>query len=165
MTRRWWSRLRRSTSGVAAIELGLIAPVLLALLLGILDFGMAYWEQMQVVNAADAGTQWAMQNGYNATNISATAQNATYLPLSSSDVQAVNVCGCPTSSGVAMYACTATCPDGSTPSQYYRVTTHICYKTIFTWPGLTYCSSGDSFCSSCSSNEIVLTSQSVVAHN
>jgi Flp pilus assembly protein TadG len=159
----WWSRLRRSKSGMGAIEMALIAPVLLAMFLGILDFGMGYWQQMQVTNAADAGVEWAMQNGYNATSIISVAQSASYLPLSSSDISPSNPYGCVVNSQLEWYSKTATCPDGTTPQPYVVVATRVCYSTIFKWPGLTYCSSSNSSCSGCNSNQIVLTAQSIVA--
>src|SRR5205807_1211695 len=106
-----------------------------------------------IANAADAGAQWGMSNTYNATSITSVAQSATN--LSAVSVSSTNPCGCASNTGVASgYGtppnCTA-CPDGSTAQTYIVVNTHICYSTIFQWPGLTYCSNADSNCSSCSS--------------
>ena len=159
-------RLWRARDGLGAIEFGFIAPVLLTLLLGILDFGMAFWQEMEISNAADAGAQWGMSNTYDAPidqtspSIQSVAQSATN--LSGITVSSTNPCGCPTSSGVTVYSCGSTCPDSTTPQPYIVVNTHICYSTLFTWPGLTYCSSGNSACTGCSSNQISLGAQSVV---
>ncbi len=161
--------LWQAEGGLGAIEFALVAPFLLTMLLGILDFGMAFWEQMQIANAADAGAQWAMTNGYNATTITSVAQSATDLSLPSGSVSPQNVCGCASGTTVTMSGtppCTGTCSDGSTPQAYVVVDTRICYSTLFNWQplGLSYCSSGNSQCSAagCTTSQIVLTSQSVV---
>lgn len=162
MRKNRWSRIWAAKEGLGAIELGFIAPFLLTLLLGIIDFGMAYWQQMQIANAADAGAQWGMSNAYNGTSIQTVAQSATNLALSASNIAPSNPYGCATSTGVAIYSMGSTCPDGSTPKQYIVVSAKICYSTLFTWPGLVYCSSGNSQCTGCSSSQIALTAQSVV---
>jgi Flp pilus assembly protein TadG len=164
MGKKLFSRLWRAREGLGAVELGFIAPVLFTLLLGVLDFGMAFWQQMQIANAADAGAQWGMANAYNATSIRTVAQSATN--LSTVTVDPTNPCGCATSTGVAggygtPPSCTA-CPDGTTAQAYIVVNAHMCYSTLFHWPGLTYCSTSDSNCSGCTSAQLALTAQSAV---
>lgn len=164
MGKKQFSRFWRAREGLGAVELGFIAPVLLTLLLGVLDFGMAFWQQMQIANAADAGAQWGMANPYNSTSITTVAQSATNLPTV--NVSSTNPCGCASSTGVAggygtPPSCT-TCPDGTTAQAYIVVNTKLCYSTLFHWPGLTYCSNSDSNCSGCSSTQVALTAQSAV---
>lgn len=154
-------RLWRARDGLGAVELGFIAPFLLTLLLGVVDFGMAYWQQMQIANAADAGAQWGMSNAYDETSIRSVAQSATNL-ATSVNVDPSNPCGCPSNTGITYYACNSTCPDNSTPKTYIVVTTRMCYSTLFTWPGLGYCTSGATNCTGCSTSQIVLSAQSVV---
>ena len=48
------------SAGNAAIEMAVIAPVLVLLLVGIADFGMAVYRKMQVQHAAQAGAEYAM---------------------------------------------------------------------------------------------------------
>jgi Flp pilus assembly protein TadG len=164
MSKQRFSRLWRGREGLGAVELGFIAPVLLTLLLGVMDFGMAFWQQMQIANAADAGAQWGMSNAWNETSIRTVAQSATN--LSSVNVSSTNPCGCATSTGVASgYGTPPTCnacPDGTTAQTYIVVNTRMCYSTLFHWPGLTYCSNADSNCSGCSSTQVALTAQSAV---
>jgi Flp pilus assembly protein TadG len=152
--------LLRSADGTGAVELGLLAPVLLLLLLGIADFGMAYWQQMQVANAADAGAQWGMSNPYDAASIQTVATSATN--LSGIAVTPSEYCGCPASTGVTIYSCNSTCPDNSLAKSYIVVNARICYSTLFTWPGLPYCSTGASNCDGCAASQIALKAQSVV---
>ena len=157
-----WSRLWAASDGMGAIEFGFVAPVLLALTLGILDFGMAFWQQMEIANAADAGAQWGMDNVYNASSITSVVQNATGLSIASGNVTPSNPCGCPTTTGVSTYSCGSTCPDGTAPQPYIVVSAHVCYATLFSWPGLSYCSTGTGNCTGCTSSQISLTAQSVV---
>jgi len=171
MSRQEISRFWQAREGLGAIELGFIAPVLLTLLLGVLDFGMAFWQQMEIANAADAGAQWGMQNSYDAAytdtspSIRTVAQSATN--MSTVNVSSINPCGCASDTGVAggygnpRDGCSA-CPDGSTAKTYIVVNTHICYSTLFHWPGLTYCSNADSNCSGCTSTQVALSAQSAV---
>jgi len=159
MKQRQWYRLGKAKDGLGAIEFAFIAPVLLALLLGVLDFGMAFWQKIEIANAADAGAQWGMSNTYDATSIRSVATSAT--SLTGLTVSPRNVCGCATSSGItegygtAPSSCT-TCPDSSTAKSYIVVDAHVCYSTLFSWPGLTYGGDG------CGSNKISLTAQSFV---
>ena len=162
MTAKRWSRLWRTEDGLGAIEFGFIAPVLLALLLGVLDFGMAFWQQMEIAGAADAGAQWGMTNAYNATSITGVVQGATNLSVPSANISPSNPCGCASSSGVTTYSCSGTCPDGTPPRIYIIVNAHFCFKPLFSWPGLNYCSSSTGTCSGCTPSQISLSAQSVL---
>src|SRR6202011_2162227 len=66
---RGFSQLFLDEKGTAAIEFGVIGAFLCLLLVGLVDFGMGYWQQMQVGNAARAGAEYAVLNGGN--NLSA----------------------------------------------------------------------------------------------
>jgi len=160
MADRRWRQLWAASDGLGAIELGFLAPILLTLLLGIVDFGMAYWQQMQVGNAANAGAQWGMSNPYDEDSIRTVAASAT--GLFGISVTPSNPCGCASNTGVTVYSCNSTCPDNSMPKYYIVVDTRICYSTYFTWPGLTYCSVDNVNCSGCTANQIALSAQSVV---
>ena len=152
--------LWRSEDGLGAVELGLIAPILMLLLLGIIDFGMAYWQQMQVRNAANAGIQWGMSNSYDEDSIKTVAASATN--LSGIAVTPSNPCGCATSTGVTILACASLCPDNTSPKPYIMVNARVCYATLFTWPGLPYCSIENADCTGCGADQIALSAQSVL---
>ena len=141
------SRIRRrringlwgASAGVSAIEFAMVAGILSVLLLGIVDFGRGFWEQMQVGEAARAGAAYAANEGfagYNSTNIQSAATGATSL----SGVQATPsspFCGCPSvSSGITTSTCGAACASGGTAGHYVTVTAQASFATLFTWPGL-----------------------------
>src|ERR1700730_5398707 len=48
-------KLAASQSGLGTIEFALVAGILSTLVLGALDFGVGFWEQIEVGNAARAG--------------------------------------------------------------------------------------------------------------
>ena len=57
-----------------------------------MDFGLVFYNKIEVQNAAQAGAQWAIANRvYNCSEISVAAENATTLPVTVSSCQ---FCGC-----------------------------------------------------------------------
>lgn len=138
MMRRLWPRLWRNEDGVSAIEFAVVGGALSLLLLGVLDFGMAYWKKEQVGDAARAGANYAERNGYNSTNIQSAITNATTLSGIQASPAPSQFCGCPNAStGVSTVSCTATCTDGTTAGTYVTVSAQATYTTIFAWPGVT----------------------------
>src|SRR5579884_1294651 len=137
-----FARLLGEERGVSAIEFGLIAPVIAVLIIGIIDFGMGLWRQMEIANAAAAGAAYAAANGWNSTTggIDGAVTSATSLPSSSITVSVndwPNWCGCPnTSSGITSATCGSDCSDGSLAGHYVIVSASIPYSTILPWPGI-----------------------------
>ncbi len=52
----------RDKSGSVAIEMALLAPVLIILLTGMFDFGFAVFEKMKLASAVRAGIQYALHH-------------------------------------------------------------------------------------------------------
>ncbi len=52
-------RLSRDETGVAALELALVLPILLIMFAGIVDFGIIYWQQHVLTSAARQGARAA----------------------------------------------------------------------------------------------------------
>jgi Flp pilus assembly protein TadG len=137
MQRRHRSRLWAAQDGVSAIEFAFVAGILSMLLLGVCDFGLGFWEQMQVANAARAGAEFAVKNGYDSTNIQTAVTNATNLPGIQATPAPSTACGCPdATTGVTTATCGASCPDGSTAGTYVTVNAQVSYSTLFAWPGI-----------------------------
>jgi Flp pilus assembly pilin Flp len=65
----------KNNRGVAAVEFALILPVLLAILLGVLEFGV-YFTKSSVVSRAVSSTSTAIQMSPTATNLQTDAQNS-----------------------------------------------------------------------------------------
>jgi Flp pilus assembly protein TadG len=84
------STLLRATEGSAAMEFGLIAPMLGAILLPVIDIGIGFYQRMQVQDAAQAGAQYAMTHGWNSTAIQNAVRSATTLSISASPALVIN---------------------------------------------------------------------------
>jgi Flp pilus assembly protein TadG len=133
-------RIAHANRGLAAVEFGLIAPVLIALLLGLFDFGLAYQQQLNVNAAAEQGASYAVTNGFDTTQITNVVTRAGGIQASPAPTE---TCGCPnatsgiTASSSPTPPCTVKCPDGSYPGVYVSVTALLSYSTVVPWPGLT----------------------------
>jgi Flp pilus assembly protein TadG len=137
MARLSWHRLWRSEDGVSAIEFAVVGGALSLLLLGVLDFGVGYWDKVQVGDAARAGADYAERNAYDSTKIQSAITNATTLSGIQASPAPSSFCGCPDiTSGVGSVSCTTTCSDGTAAGTYVTVYAQKSYSTIFAWPGV-----------------------------
>lgn len=124
----------QSTDGVAAIELAVLAPLLLFTFVCITDLGLGVYANMQVDNAAQYGAQYAMTNGYDASAISSAVKSTSDIDL---NVTPTSFCGCPGATGVAQVSlCNVQCSDGSMPGTFVTVTVTHNYTTLLPYPGI-----------------------------
>jgi Flp pilus assembly protein TadG len=128
-------QLAMETEGAAIVEFTVLAPILLLLAAPMMSFGLFFYCQLQVNNAAQAGAQYAIentiQNGYSATSIqsAATHANTSTIPsfFTAISATATRYCGCPTTTDVTLSAWTTgcatgtACSDGSYPGTYVTV--------------------------------------------
>ncbi|HXQ51702.1 MAG TPA: TadE/TadG family type IV pilus assembly protein [Stellaceae bacterium] len=130
-------RLGASRSGAAAVELGLVAPMLVGILLPMVDLGMGAYNKMRVQNAAEAGAQYALEHGYNSSSITTAAQNSTSLGTGVT-VSPSQACNCINSGVIGpSVTCGAACSDGSTAGTFVTVNTQSTYTLLISYPGLT----------------------------
>jgi Flp pilus assembly protein TadG len=57
-----WRRLLRCDRGVAALEFGMVAPLLILLLVAVMELGRMYWVRDSIEYAAEQTARWAMVN-------------------------------------------------------------------------------------------------------
>lgn len=133
-------------SGASLVEIALVLPLIGLLLLGVIDFGRAYYLGVEVQSAAEAGALYGTQNMTDIAGIqSAATTDAPNVPGISAT--ATNGCECSdgTSSTASASPTTNACP--APPSctgslslvNYVQVTTTATYSTLFhSWiiPGL-----------------------------
>jgi Flp pilus assembly protein TadG len=119
----------RGRGGNSSIELGLAAPILIALGLGAFDYGSAYVEGVRLSGAARAGAQQALYDVHNWQDDALIEQTAleeyaghplTQGEMSSMSVSATSLAFCACQAGAEL-DCSATCPDGSSPGSFVRV--------------------------------------------
>lgn len=120
--------------GVAAIEFGIIGLILALMIIFTVDLGMGIYRKMQVQNSAQAGAQYAMVHGFNASLISSAVTNATTFSGISASPAPNQFCGCASSTGVASAACTSTCSGGFRSGTYVTVSAQGTYNTLFSYP-------------------------------
>ena len=129
-------RLAISRRANAAIEMALLAPILVLMLVGSADYGTAIYRRMQVQHAAQAGADFAMRNGFNAVAITAAVTGATSFAGLTAVPAPTETCGCATAVGVTPALCGATCAGGATAGTYVAVSAQGTYATILPYPGM-----------------------------
>ena len=72
-------RLRRNAEGTAALEFGLLLPLLLVVLLGIIDYGHIYFTRLAMSNAAREGARVGVTLPEDEASAAATAAANDYL--------------------------------------------------------------------------------------
>lgn len=122
--------------GVALIEFAIIAPILVILMVCTIDLAMGIYRKMQVQNAAQAGAQYAMLRGFNASSISSAVVNATKFSGVSASPGPIQFCGCASSTGVSSAACNSTCSGGALAGTYVTVSAKGTYKTLLLYPSI-----------------------------
>jgi Flp pilus assembly pilin Flp len=152
------ARLLFDAKGAVAVEFAVVSVFMSLLLIGLIDFGLGFWEQMLVGNAARAGAQWAMIqgiNGYDSSTIATAVTSATGLSSITATPAPAEFCGCPSVSGgisnLSSGQCGTpppTCPTsagicvtgpsalGCPAATYVTVKAQASYATLFAYPGI-----------------------------
>ena len=131
----WWKRftlIASSQRGTAAVEFALATPIMFALLVPIADLGMAFAEQIQVQQAAQAGAQYAAFHPWNSqsvTKIKSAVTAASRLGSIQPTPDPAQVCGCPNGGGITTATCSSACPDGEAAGYYVVVNAQAPYHT------------------------------------
>ncbi|MFB9269234.1 TadE/TadG family type IV pilus assembly protein [Bradyrhizobium erythrophlei] len=128
-----FGKFRRDARGAAAIEFGVLVPVLALMVVSVTDIGLAIYRKMQVENAAQAGVEYAIAHGFDTNAISAAVVSATNSNAISASPAPVKYCGCATTSGVSSMTCGATCPGGGSAGTYTTVSAQATYWTIINY--------------------------------
>jgi Flp pilus assembly protein TadG len=128
-----FSRRRR---GVMVVEFALSAPLLLLILAGVLDYGLALAQAKAVANAARVGAQYGSSSPSETTDtagIKAAALN-TAPGFSGLTVTSAQTCKCANGSSVS---CTGSCTSGKMLI-YVQITVSATSSAVFPYPGLPY---------------------------
>lgn len=129
--------------GSVTVEGALVATVLAALLLGVMDFGLAYRREAELANAVRAGTQYALvrrpQQGDVTPIRTAVYQTAPFpdgTPGTALDIQFY--CECPDGSPSQCSAAggVTLCPGGEDRHSFLRVRLSEDYALMFAYPGV-----------------------------
>lgn len=115
----------RDRRGGIAVEFALGIPILLLLLSGVIDLGVALNQSSSLSNAARAGAQYAMRFPSDSDGISDTVKKSVTYDPSALTVNSSVKCEC--SDGIAV-VCTDKC-SGDAPQSYVTVTVSMPYSS------------------------------------
>ena len=139
------SARRAGRSGVAALEMALVAPFLITLMIGGLDFGAAVLCKAQITETLSGAAAYATLAGQNQITQATIVSNAKSLAgaltspfLGAASVTAVinnnaasgSVC-CPGSTWTCSTTQGFTCPDGSSAGTYITLSASYTFKPLF----------------------------------
>ena len=127
---------RERRTGSALVEFALVAPLLLLLLAGVLNYSMALRTATAVANAARVGAQYCSRSPSNAADtagIRAAAINSAP-DVSGMTVTSSNSCQCP---GGTPVDCGGSCAAGK-KLMYVQVTARATSSAIFSYSGLPF---------------------------
>src|SRR5262249_44918109 len=127
---------RKSRAGSAALELGLVLPVMAILVVGAADFARLFYTAIEVANAARAGVQYGTQSNGATGNTAGMQKAATddAKQVSGMTVTAARRCQC--ADGTTVDCVTGDCGSYGAPQIYVTVTAQKNFDTVIPYPGV-----------------------------
>lgn len=123
----WSSFFRKKTTllaashrGAAAVEFALLVPVILAGLTGVANYGLAMQDKMELVSAARAGAQLAINDRSDTAAIKQAVVDSTELNITTADVTTLETCWC--ADTAATQTCGVSCADGEDEQFFMDIT-------------------------------------------
>ncbi len=136
---RFLQRFLCSERGISAVEFGLIVPVLVLLMLGAFDFAQGFREKQRLVNAAQAGAQYAAQNrdfvDIPIADVEQRVRDTAADATDALEVAARYYCVCP--AGGPEVACNSSCGEPPRPPRrLVEVDVQYAVDLLFGYPGI-----------------------------
>lgn len=125
------ARLARACDGSFAVELALLAPVLILLVGGMLDYGAMTYQSMALQSAARSAAEYLRTHPSDVAGANAVAAEASSLQPQGLVVNAGSACECP---GGAAVACANFCAGGALPNLYLAVTVTQDFAPLLPYP-------------------------------
>lgn len=116
----------RAADAVSAVEFALLAPLLLALLVGIVDVGRYAYQRADMFGAVRAGAQYFMAGGGMPAVARGIINDSWSQRPPDGEVRVDRFCQC---AEVPM-TCSAPCPDGEAPAAFSRIVVRGTYRGI-----------------------------------
>jgi Flp pilus assembly protein TadG len=128
----------RSDRGSSLFEMALLTPFLLLLLLGVVDFGRAYYLSSEVAGAAHAGALYATENPFDNAGIdNAAIGDAPNVPgLTANNINVSEGCECSDGTGFSANCSSTPTTCSANVVSKISVTVSAVYTTLFPWPGV-----------------------------
>ena len=77
-------KFRRSEGGATAVEMAVVLMAVILLILGMIEFSIAYWNMHTLLLAVEEVGRWVMVNNTTVTTVAAQTRMQQYLPAASS---------------------------------------------------------------------------------
>jgi Flp pilus assembly protein TadG len=116
----------RNTNGAAAVEFGLVAPILVMLLVGVGTYGLEIITYSKMREAVSAGAQYALTTSDTTSDISSVVNAAWDDKPTGATVNVTQQCVC---AGVTN-DCGTACPDGDYPQRMTTITASQSYAEL-----------------------------------
>lgn len=127
------AKIWKADVGIAAVEFALATPILLAILVPLVDLGLAFSQQIQLNQAVQAGAEYAARNPWNSNSSTAIASaitSATTLSGLTAVPAPSQSCGCASGTTITSATCGTTCSSGQTAGYYVTVNAQAPYSTV-----------------------------------
>ena len=100
-----------STCGAAAVEFAMLLPIISALFIGVINYGLVVFEKMELSSAARAGAQMALIDDSDTSVIQQVVVDSTDLNITTANVTVDEACTC---------TCTEdSCSSGTVTNEHY----------------------------------------------
>ena len=122
-------RFFRNKDGAAAVEFGLVAPLVVAVLIGVVTYGGTILAYSRMRQAISSGAQYALTVEDDLTSVEAVV-NAAWSPKPAGATVAVTrQCFCADAPETAT-DCSVNCADGDYPRMYTKITGSMSYTGL-----------------------------------
>lgn len=122
-------KFTRADGGISAVEMALIAPVLMIIFMGLIDYGIAIFSKMELTSAVRSGAQYALINSASMSSIQTTVSSSSNLtPANLVVTMPYETCEC--SDGTLDATCTVTC-SANTLRHYVVISATYTYVPFF----------------------------------
>jgi uncharacterized membrane protein len=129
-----FAALLRDTRGLAAVELALVLPIVLLLLGGVIDFSRFATQRTQVRAAAQAGADYALRKGWNASSVTSSISASSALSVTALPAPRI-ITACLSGSQIIETA-SSTCATGIRPGRYVVSSARATFSPLMPWPGI-----------------------------
>lgn len=130
----WWiKRGRGARAGSVAVETALLAPVILLMLAGAVDYGGAVQERMALVGAVRSGLQYALHHSTDSAQVELAVRGALSGDADTVSVTISQLCECPNGSTVS---CSGACAVGERRRSFVDIDVQRSHATLLAWPGI-----------------------------
>lgn len=127
------SRAWNSRRAAAAVEFAILMPILTAIIIGLINWGLVMLEKMSLTSAARAGAQYALFDNSDTDSIKQAVVDSTNLSITTSNVTTSCTCGDGSST-----TCGVTCPGtGSDADQFMTINVSESYTLLLVSTTLT----------------------------